>query len=42
MSTHYVTEHHELTLAVASAGAWLMIGLLIGVIYFLTLQWNVR
>jgi hypothetical protein len=41
MSIGYVTEHHELTLAVASASVWLVIGLLIGVIYFLTLQWNV-
>ncbi len=42
MSPRYLIEHHELTLAIAGAGAWLAIGLLIGMIYFLTLQWNVR
>ena len=42
MSMRYVTEYHDLTLVVSSASAWLGIGLLIGVVYFLTLQWNVR
>ncbi len=42
MSPRYLIEHHDLTLAITSAGAWMAIGLVIGVIYFLTLQWNVR
>lgn len=33
---------HDLAVAVLSAGSWLAIGIGIGVLYFLTLRWNVR
>ncbi len=33
---------HDLVLPALSAGAWLAVGTLIGVFYFLALRWNVR
>src|SRR5271166_3172940 len=41
MTKVYLPEH-QLILLVLSVGAWLMVGALIGSLYFLTLRWNVR
>jgi F1F0 ATPase subunit 2 len=41
MTKFHLTEH-SLILPVLNIGAWLVVGTLLGALYFLTLRWNIQ
>ena len=41
MTNFHLTEH-SFILPALNAGAWLVVGTLLGALYFLTLRWNVQ